>query len=379
MLCGVLLSISTGKNPAMDDESTVLTIITDTPHSLERERSRYGDDLARAGVAADDASRTDAFAEYHAEQTDNTRAAQRDALKCFLTYLAQAGIERQADDLYQDAEAWRGISAGLLKGFRKWLLEQGFAIGTLNHRLSIIRQYCRLAHAAGVIADEVLEVVLAVKGYGGKTGRNLDTDRTRRGVPTRTSTKKAQPVPVSKVQALRLKTETTRPKRPRRRTHDLLLEARDALMMGLFIEHAFRVSEVAGLDVEDFNLEQGLVTVYREKTDETQTHKLKKHTLLSASRYLTECGASRGPLFLGYQGRRITRYGLYDRVHVLGQQVGLPTLSPHDLRHYWTYDALGNATPVDRVQSGGNWKSPTMVLKYAKRTGIANEGVIITE
>jgi len=56
-----------------------------------------------------------------------------------------------------------------------------------------------------------------------------------------------------------------------------------------------------------------------------------------------------GPLFLGYQGRRITRYGLYDRVRVLGQQVGLPALSPLDLRHYWTYDALGNATPMDRV------------------------------
>jgi len=225
----------------------------------------------------------------------------------------------------------------------------------------------------------VLELVLAVKGYGGKTGRNLDSDRARRSVPTRKSTKKAAPTPVSKAQALRLKTETTRPTRPRRRTHDLLLEARDALMMGLFIEHAFRVSEVVGLDVEDVDLEQGLVTVYREKTDETQTHRLKKHTLLAASRYLAETGATTGPLFVGYQGRRITRYGLYDRVRVLGQQVGLLALSPHDLRHYWTYDALGNATPVDRVQSGGNWKSPTMVLKYARRTGIANDGVIITE
>lgn len=363
----------------MDDEATALTIITEAPISIEKVRSRYGDDLALAGLAADHASRTDAFAEYHAEQTDNTRAAQRDALKCFSTYLAQAGIQRQAEDLYQDAEAWRGMTAGLLKGFRKWLLEQGFAIGTLNHRLSIIRQYCRLAHAAGAIPDEVLELVLAVKGYGGKTGRNLDVDRTRRSVPTRTSTKKAAPTPVSKVQALRLKTETTRPKQPRRRTHDLLLEARDALMMGLFIEQAFRVSEVAGLDIEDFHLEQGTVTIYREKTDEIQTHQLKKHTLLAASRYLAECAASSGPLFLGYQGRRITRYGLYDRVRVLGQQVGLPALSPHDLRHFWTYDALGNATPVDRVQSGGNWKSPTMVLKYARRTGIANEGVIITE
>jgi integrase len=363
----------------VDDESTALTIITKAPLSLERVVPRYGEDLALAGLAADHASRTDAFAEYHAEQTDNTRAAQRDALKCFSTYLAQAGIKREASDLYQDAEAWRGMSAGLLKGFRKWLLEQGFAIGTLNHRLSIIRQYCRLAHAAGVIADEVLEPALAVKGYGGKTGRNLDNDRTRRSVPTRKSTKKATPTPVSKAIALRLKTETTKPKRPRRRAHDLLLEARDALLMGLFIEHAFRVSEVAGLNVEDFDLEQGIVTVYREKTDEMQTHRLKKHTLLAASRYLAEAGATSGPLFVGYQGHRITRYGLYDRVRVLGQQVGLPKLSPHDLRHYWTYDALGNATPVDRVQSGGNWKSPTMVLKYARHSGIANGGVIITE
>ena len=362
----------------MDDESTALTIITDAPRSLERDRSRYGNDLARGGLAADAASQTDAFAEYHAEQTDNTRAAQLDALKCFSSYLAAAHIQRQAEDLYHDAEAWRGMSVGLLKGFRKWLLEQGFALGTLNQRLSIIRQYCRLAHAAGMLSDEMLELVLAVKGYGGKTGRNLDNDRARRSVPTRKSTKKVAPTPVSKAQALRLKTETTRPRRPRR-THDLLLEARDALMMGLFIEHAFRVSEVAGLSIEDFDLERGLVTIYREKTDETQTHQLKKHTLLAAAHYLAEYGASSGPLFLGYRGRRITRYGLYDRVRVLGQQVGLPTLSPHDLRHYWTYDALGNATPVDRVQSGGNWKSPTMVLKYARRTGIANEGVIITE
>src|SRR5713101_41407 len=95
--------------------------------------SRYDDNLALAGLAADHASRTDTFAEYHAEQTDNTRAAQLDALKCFSTYLAKAGIERLADDLYQDAEAWRGMSVGLLKGFRKWMLEQGLAIGTLNH------------------------------------------------------------------------------------------------------------------------------------------------------------------------------------------------------------------------------------------------------
>src|SRR5712692_5955096 len=143
----------------MDNEATALTIITDAPLSLARGRSRYGDDLARVGLVADHASRTDTFAQYHAEQTDNTRAAHLDALKCFSTYLAQAGITRQAEDLYQDAQAWRGMSAGLRKGFRMWLHSQGYAIGTLTHRLSILRQYCRLANAAGTIPDEVLDLV----------------------------------------------------------------------------------------------------------------------------------------------------------------------------------------------------------------------------
>ncbi len=72
-------------------------------------RSRYGDDLALVDLAADHASRTDTSAEYYAGQTDNTRVAQLDALKCFSTYLAATGIQRQALGFYQDASAWRGM------------------------------------------------------------------------------------------------------------------------------------------------------------------------------------------------------------------------------------------------------------------------------
>jgi len=338
----------------------------------------YGDDLARAAAAANQASRTDAFASYHAEQTANTLDAQQAALHCFSTYLEAAGVQRTAAALYDDAEAWRGMSHGLLKGFRQWMLQQGYRIGTINTRLTILRQYCRQAHEAEVIPDEELELLLSVKGYSAKTGRNLDAERVRQQLPTSKSAKKATPTPVSTSQGLRLKT-TTHPKRRRRSRQDQGLETRDALLMGLLIELALRVSEVVGLNIEHFDLEQGTVTVYRGKTDETQVHQLKKHTRLAAEDYLAATGRRSGPLFLGYGGKRITRYGLYDRVRLLGEQLGIDHLSPHDLRHYWTSDALGNGTPVDRVQSGGNWKSPTMVLKYARRTGIANEGVIITE
>jgi Site-specific recombinase XerD len=223
---------------------------------------------------------------------------------------------------------------------------------------------------------------MTVKGYSQKMGRNLDSERTRAGKGTRKSPKKATPTSVTTSQALQLKTQTTHPMRARRSRQDQALDQRDRLLMGLFIEHALRVSEVVGLDIQDVDLDAGTITLYREKTAETQVHQLKRHTRLAAQEYLThlqEQGRTSGPLFVGYQGKRITRYGLYDRVRLLGELLGIDHLSPHDLRHYWTYDALGNGTPIDQVQSGGNWKSPTMVLTYAKRRGIANEGVRITE
>src|SRR5260370_29377869 len=291
----------------METEKALTRIDDAAIPTVEVTSGFYSDDLARAAAAADRASRTDAFASYHAEQTENTRVAQQAALACFSTYLAAAGVQRTAAALYEDALAWRGMSHGLLKGFRQWMLQQGYRIGTLNTRLAILRQYCHLANEAGVIVDEDLELLLAVKGYSAKTGRNLDAERVRQQLPTSKSTKKATPTPVSTNQGLRLKTTTTHPKRRRRSRQDQGLETRDALLMGLFIELALRVSEVVGLNIEHFDLEHGPLPMYRRKPDETQVPPLKKHTRLAAEDYLAASGRRSGPLFLAYGGKRITR------------------------------------------------------------------------
>ncbi len=46
----------------MDNESTALSIVGEIPITTGEIVPRYGDDLARAGLAADHASQTDAFA-----------------------------------------------------------------------------------------------------------------------------------------------------------------------------------------------------------------------------------------------------------------------------------------------------------------------------
>lgn len=361
---------------ATQDSHTIQTIIIAPATS---EPTCYDESMETGGRIADELSKEDVFAEYHSEQRPNTLASHQDTLSHFSAYLAQAGINRQAADLFRDAEAWRGMSYGLLKGYRTTLVKQGYATGTITHHLSIIRTYCRLAQQTDVLSEEQLDLILAVKGYSGKKGRNVDASRVQAGVPVRKGTKKADPVRVRTHQALRMKRTTTQPSRQRRVQQDRLIAERDALLMGLLIEHALRISEVVGLDVEQFDLEERTFRVYREKTNDWQTHELKTHTLQAAEIYLCAIERERGPLFVGYQGQRIQRAGLAKRVRLIGEAVGIQGLSPHDLRHFWTEDALANHTPIDRVQSGGNWTTAAMVLRYARRVGIANEGVKISE
>jgi len=154
----------------------------------------------------------------------------------------------------------------------------------------------------------------------------------------------------------------------------------------LLFEHALRCGEVANLNIEDFSLQTGNVHIYHEKTNLHDKQKLKKHTRIAAENYIGMlkegvAGIPRtaGPLFLGYENKRITRRAINARVRTLGETIGVKNLSPHDARHFWVYDALKNGTPLDKVQSGGGWKTPHMPLYYAKRGSIANDGVIISE
>ncbi len=104
------------------------------------------------------------------------------------------------------------------------------------------------------------------------------------------------------------------------------------------------------------------MTLYREKTDKIETHILMKHTRISAESYITLIkqgiadwlpACDTGPLFTGYQGKRIAKRTINARVGTLGEQAGIAGLSPHDARYHWTYDALKNGTSLDRVKSGG--------------------------
>lgn len=323
--------------------------------------------LSQAAAAADRAASSALFVEYRRQLAARTRSAHdQDLARCAL-YLADVGVAVGA--LAVEPAAWAGFTWGLVEGFKRWMLREGYALATLNRTLATIKSYTRLAAQAGALSAEQAALIAAVKGYGRKQGRNLDADR----ATTRRSAKKPQAVRLSLAHARALKEQPG----------DTPQGRRDELLICLLLDHGLRVGELAALSVGSVDLAAGTLTFYREKVDLTQTHLLSAATLRAALAYLQHdragaaveeallLGSRRGGGLHGTLGVR----SIQARVQLLGAGVGLKQLSPHDLRHWWASAAIAGGTDLLALQEAGGWASLAMPRRYVERAKIANERV----
>lgn len=325
--------------------------------------------LEHAGQVANGFAARAAFSDYRARKADNTLRRQDADLALFAEYLADAKIPGApgAAELAQDPESWRGVTWGLVAGWARWQLARGYAVASVNVRLSTVRTYAKLAAKAGALDSHELALIRTVEGYSRTEGKRVDEKRaqTRRGL------KKADPVLLTPDQARQLKRQ---PNTPQGR--------RDAVLMALLLDHGLRASELAGLKVTDIDLAAGTMTFYRPKVDKVQSHKLTRDALAALRRYFgTGDAPAVGPLLRASAGSgRLTHAGmstrnLSERVRTLGADVGAVGLSAHDCRHYWATRAARNGSALDRLQDAGGWSSYAMPLRYVEAAAIANEGV----
>jgi len=325
--------------------------------------------LALAGQAANRAAAEGLFSDYRARKSENTRRRQDAGLSLLADFLNTAGIHGAPTgaDLATDPAAWQGVTWGMVAGFARWLLGLGYAVGTVNVRLSTVKTYAGLAAQAGAIPAAELAMIRQVSGYSRQEARRIDETRER----TRQGGKKSEPVSISRLQAEQLKWQ---PDTPQGR--------RDALIMALLLDHGLRVGELAGLTVDAVDLAAGELRFYRPKVDKTQTHRLTGDALRALRAYVAAGDIPAiGPLLrASRKGGTLTTAGMSeraitDRVRTLGAEIDLDGLSAHDCRHYWATTAARNKTPIDRLQDAGGWASPAMPLRYVEAAKIANEGV----
>lgn len=359
-------------------------------------------DLTRAGEAANRAAADYIFADYRQRRARKTIKTQTAALLLWVQYLVEVGaageLLTEATDwalAYFDAAeldlmdeyaglqqtslpiiygahycqhlpaAWQGVTWGLVEGFVKWLLNQGYSVASVNNRLSAVKVYARLAAKAGVILPVEQALIREVRGYGSTEGKRLDAVRKK----SRVGNKKEEAIVLTAVQARRLKSE--HPPTPQ--------GSRDRLLICLFLDLGLRTSEVAALRVEDLT-ETGYVTVYRQKTDTTDRMELSPDIWQALSDYkpymresgILLCGSRKGGK-LTDQVMSVRAIGA--RIKLLGRDIlGIWELSPHDLRHTWATRAAKGSNPFVLRDAGG-WTNMQTPGRYVERSRVVNEGI----
>jgi integrase len=316
----------------------------------------------------------------------NTLRHQLVDLTIFATYLEAVKFYAPAVDqderkarglrLFNEPKAWRAVTYGLVAGFARWQLQQGYALGSINVQLSTVRKYTKLAFQAGVISAEQVAMISTFEGYQYKEQQRIDEKRVKAGVATRKGAKKAVSVSLTPAQVKALKTQP-----------DSAQGRRDALLMALLLDLGLRVSEVALLEVTDIDRQANTLTFYRPKVGKQQTLELKTADLKRAvsawfetgdvpvAGWLLRSSGKGGKLGApGMSARAISK-----RVAYLGEQIGVTGLSAHDLRHSWATRASRAKTDAFALQEGGGWNSLAMPRRYVDAAKIANEGVNLND
>jgi len=90
--------------------------------------------LTLAGQAANTVAARQVFTDYRERKAANTLRRQDAGLALFTDFLATVGVK--AGNLAKDPQAWRGITWGLVAGFVRWQLRQGYTVSTVNVRLT---------------------------------------------------------------------------------------------------------------------------------------------------------------------------------------------------------------------------------------------------
>src|SRR5258708_33576077 len=105
--------------------------------------------LEEAARLADQVAAQDTFLRYRERKAPDTIRRHRADLDLFTHYLRTIPGAIAIGDLYHDPAAWSAMTKGLVEGFVIWQRREGYAIGSINMRLSTVKLYSKLTQRAG--------------------------------------------------------------------------------------------------------------------------------------------------------------------------------------------------------------------------------------
>ena len=146
---------------------------------------------------------------------------------------------------------------------------------------------------------------------------------------------------------------------------------RDKAMLELLYATGIRVSELIDLDVNDINLQTGMIHCRCEKSD--RVIPIYKKALSSVSQYLSRVrnaistDESGQALFINLNGKRLTRQGFWKIVKQYTEQANISKdITPHTLRHSFALHLLENGAQLKDIQEMLGHADISSTQVYAK-------------
>ncbi|MFN2491145.1 MAG: tyrosine-type recombinase/integrase [Actinomycetota bacterium] len=253
-------------------------------------------------------------------RSENTFAAYRTDLKCWLAWATSVGLD--------PAHAGRW-GRSVMELYRRELEARGMAPSTVARRLSTVSSFYRYGQAEGVFERNPASLMARPRLDGESPRLGLSADEAKR-----------------------------------------LLEVcgapQERALVSLLLFNALRVSEAVGADVEDLSAERGHRTLrIKGKGQVRKGVLIPLPPIVSSAIDDHLAGREQGPLFVNLSGDRMSRFGVFARLRRLARAADIAkTISPHSLRHTAVTLALDAGVPLRDVQILARHKSSTTTLKY---------------
>lgn len=249
---------------------------------------------------------------YERGVADNTRRAYASDLRSFAAYA-----------LSRDVRSPRDVDSRLLLDYLTALKDQGLRANSLARRMVALRMFFRY-----LVREELLE---------GDVTETLDPPRLWKTLPGTLTVREVERLLTAPV-------------------GDDRLSVRDRAILELMYSAGLRVSETAGLTLEDLHLDAGYLRCVG-KGRRTRIIPFGAQAAASLRRYLEEARPElvRHPgerhVFLTYRGRAFSRKGLWKLIRSYARRAGITRpVTPHTLRHSFASHLLAGGAPLRAIQ-----------------------------
>ena len=222
-------------------------------------------------------------------------------------------------------ESWEALTADDFRAYLFELMKREMARSTIRLRFAALRSFFKwLTRRRGWAANPLLDVQLP------KMEKKLPVVLTTDQV----------------VQMLELPL-----KLPKDKQAPVWAPERDAAILELFYSTGMRLSELAGIDVEDVDAYSDTVRVFGKGRKE-RICPMGAPASEALQRYRAKAAVHDGPLFLSKLRKRITVRALSDVVKKYWKASGLPVhITPHKFRHSFATHLLDNGADLRSVQT----------------------------